>query len=93
MAGLGFEHKFLEIQSPYLVITINTAFLLLKARFCDVYMMLSFLTLLTEAQINVFENYSIISIGNWIENKNIKTCSIILSLFNGIGSISSMDAD
>ena len=93
MAGLGFEHKFLEIQSPYLVITINTAFLLLKARFCDVYMMLSFLTLLTEARINVFENYSIISIGNWIENKNIKPCSIILSPFNGIGSISSMGAD
>lgn len=82
MAGPGFEQKFPEFQNPYSVITINTTFLLLKDRFCDVYMILSFCTLLTEAQINELENCSIISIGNWIEIKisNLVADSSLLSM-------------
>lgn len=93
MAGLRFKHKFLRIQSLYSVITINTATLLIRARFSDVYMMLSFFTQLKEAQINVFENGSIIFIGNWIENKSIRPGSRILSPLMGISNIFSIGAD
>lgn len=42
VVGLEFEHKFLKIQSPYSIITINNASFLIRAKFCDVSMMPSF---------------------------------------------------